>query len=358
VKEIVQETYQILLGMKKSSNPKIEVLLDIPPNDSSNELMHGDALAIKQIILNLAGNAIKFTKEGKVTIGLTIEGHNLKNLLYKLWIEDTGPGLTTSQIEKMWKVKNALHSPNHTKIKCTGLGLSITQDLVREMDGTINTESTVGQGTKITIHFSLPKAIRVAEYEKKTATETTSTELIHPESLQSQPCLPTSKKALLAIEDNPINLQILTKFFKDNTEYSLTTVDNGVAGIKILEAQHFDAILLDQEMPNGLSGEETAKIIMALEDPKKNSTPIIFTSASVDTAWKKDFSENKRISFISKPYSRKDILSAIKKTIALSETHATPNPSSALPAFELSKQVDSPLAQASTPESGVKPKIG
>lgn len=352
IKIIMEETYTILLGMQQKSNPSIKVLLDI--QSLENNEAHGDPLAIRQIILNLGGNAIKFTKEGEVRIGLGSERQDKQSIYYKLWIQDTGPGLQKEQIKEIWTPRSNVHSPNHTKIKGTGLGLSITQDIVTQLGGSIDTQSIIGKGTTFTISFSLPRAKleeNYTEHKKTNAVEcleqgSTALDTTMPsQSPLLPPNLSVLKRKILAVDDTYINLQILARHFRNHPNYTLITVNSGEEAIEYLKNNDCDTILLDQQMP-GLSGVQTA---ITIREMGKN-VPIIFTTGDTDPAWQKSLVEYQHMSVLPKPCSKKDIFDAIKQAISQSENAPEVNTTNKelrlLTAFDASKNLSAPLTES------------
>ncbi len=297
---ILDQIYLILLGQQQQTNPHVSLKIDYTALKNPKACVQGNVRALKQILLNLGGNALKFTKKGEVTIAITEEKPYSKEsdlIYYRLTVSDTGPGLTEEQKSRMWLPKSGLRTQNHTQIKSSGIGLFITKQLIEEkFQGKVSVDSVLGKGTDIHLSFSLLK-----ESPKVETPFPVSLLLPSPERKKPQ------KIRVLAAEDVPINQKILQSYFKKkNSLYSLTLVQDGLEAVDALKKQDFDVILMDYQMPN-LDGLEAAKQIRALPDLDKRDIPIIFCSAN-----EFDFScISGQVSIIHKPYNAKDIFEKI-----------------------------------------------
>lgn len=298
---VLDQIYLILLGQQQQTNPHVSLKIDYTALKNPKACVQGNVRALKQILLNLGGNALKFTKKGEVTIAITEERNYSKEsadlIYYTLTVSDTGPGLSEEQKSRMWLPKSGLRTQNHTQIKSSGIGFFITKQLIEEkFQGKLRVDSVLGKGTDIHFSFSLLK-----EPPKVETPFPVSLLLPSPERKKPQ------KIRVLAAEDVPINQKILQSYFKKkNSLYSLTLVQDGLEAVDALKKQDFDVILMDYQMPN-LDGLEAAKQIRALPDLDKRDIPIIFCSAN-----EFDFScISGQVSIIHKPYNAKDIFEKI-----------------------------------------------
>ena len=301
---ILEQIYNMLLLQQKQTNPYVSLKIDATALKNPEAYVQGNVRALKQILLNLGGNALKFTENGEVTIAITEERPDSKEsdlIYYRLTVSDTGPGLTEEQKSRMWLPKSGLRSPNHTQIKSSGIGLFITKQLIEEkFQGKVSVDSVLGKGTDIHFSFSLLKEPPKVETPSPVSLPV-PLPLLSPERKKPQ------KIRVLAAEDVPINQKILQSYFKKKISlYSLTLVQDGLEAVDALKKQDFDVILMDYQMPN-LDGLEAAKQIRALPDLDKRDIPIIFCSAN-----EFDFScISGQVSIIHKPYNAKDIFEKI-----------------------------------------------
>lgn len=228
----------------------------------------GDEIRLKQIIVNLLGNALKFTPAGgNITLTVTQELHD-KIAVTTFKIADTGCGMSAEFLERIWRPfeqERRLDSPNGT-----GLGTTLSKMLAEKMGGNIEVESRVGEGTVFTIKVPLPLAqpeeapVRVVQESKITLTG----------------------KQILAVEDNDINREILTEILAAYGAV-VTPAVNGQEAVEFFSqspAFTFDVILMDIQMPV-LDGYGAAKAIRAIERPDSASIPIFALTAN---AFKKE----------------------------------------------------------------------
>jgi len=120
-------------------------------------IMAGDPQRLRQIMLNLAGNAVKYTRKGQVAVTITCPETTETHHILKLVVEDTGPGMTEDTLKKLFQPFYQADDGTVRQSKGTGLGLSITRELVELMDGDINVESSPGEGTRVEVSLMLEK---------------------------------------------------------------------------------------------------------------------------------------------------------------------------------------------------------
>ncbi len=249
-------------------------------------VLMGDSLRLKQVLLNLLGNAIKFTSEGSVS--LIIESHQEKDnfMHFKFSIKDTGIGLSAEQVSGLFNAFTQADSSVTRKYGGTGLGLAISKRIVEMMNGEIWVESTMGQGS--TFHFTTiftigdDQDILVEQVELPALTEQK-----------------TRSGHFLLVEDNLINQLIAEELLK-NAGFTLDVVNNGQEALDILEQNSYDLVLMDIQMPimDGLTA--TRKI---REIPKFAKLPIIAMSAHAMSGDKEKSIEHGMNDHITKPIS-------------------------------------------------------
>ncbi|NJO81540.1 MAG: PAS domain S-box protein [Blastochloris sp.] len=208
----------------------------------------GDRGRLRQVLLNLLGNAVKFTEHGTVT--LMVNGRMLDAAAYELdlRIYDTGIGITPERLSQIFEPFIQADSATTRRYGGTGLGLTISQQLIEHMGGRIMVESTPGQGTCFTI--VLPLAI--ADLPGAAGVDGGSTGV------------PAGNRALrvLLAEDNLVNQTVLSRLLK-SLGYHCDAVGNGVMALSAVARQPYDVVLMDMQMPM-LDGEEATRRIRAL----------------------------------------------------------------------------------------------
>ncbi|MFC3095439.1 PAS domain S-box protein [Alteromonas sediminis] len=217
----------------------------------------GDIVRVKQILLNLVSNAVKFTAKGSVTVNIYETQHNAKKAL-GFDVIDTGVGMSEEAKSRLFERFTQADNSTTRKFGGSGLGMSITQNLIEMMGGSIDVKSETGCGTAISVTLPLEqtdKATCKAEYKA----------LVAPHL--------TDKKILIA-EDNEIN-QVVIEALLESTEATLKIVENGKLAVAAAETDEFDLILLDIQMPE-MDGVEAMKRIRQFS----SYTPIIALTAN------------------------------------------------------------------------------
>ena len=267
---------------------KTVIASDIPP------VLKGDTGKLKQIILNLLTNAVKYTDKGfiKYRIECINDFKNNKTKLI-ITITDTGRGIKKEDIDRLFKKFERLEEDRNTSIEGTGLGLTITKSLVEMLGGTINVESTYGVGSVFTV--TIPEEI------SDVILETTETESITKYNGVTS----------LIVDDSKLNLKVAEKIL---SEYGLTSesVLSGDECIeKIKRGNNYDIIFMDIMMPNK-GGVETLKELKSL--PNFN-TPVVALTADAMEGQKEAYLSAGFIAYLSKPIDRQELESFLKKEL-------------------------------------------
>ena len=265
---------------------KIQLIANLDPNIPS--VLFGDQKKIHHILLNLVGNAIKFTATGSVEIKITVLAKQDERVQLKFQVIETGKGIPPDALSKVFDAFYRV-SPSYKGLdKGHGLGLHIAQSYSQLLGGNISVESKLDVGS--TFSFSLAIKIAdqdaIAQYEAKKPTLSnahkpqptlTPTESAHP--VPSVEPLPNAPRVLV-IEDNRV-AQIIAQTFLHNLHCNFTCASDGESGLEIAKNQSFDLIISDVGLP-GLSGLEVARALRAHEQTHgKPAVPIVGLTAHV-----------------------------------------------------------------------------
>ena len=257
----------------------------------------GDDGRIKQILINILNNAIKFTKKGYVRVYITGKtGKNKDEELLIFHVEDTGCGIREEDLEKIFEDFRQVDSKRNRSAEGTGLGLAIVKHLVELMEGTIEVESTYGKGTTVTI--TLPQKIvdkrPVSQMPKVPQTEQKIIDTFTAPGVK-----------VLIVDDNVINRKVARGFLK-NYAFDLTEAESGPEAIELVREVRYDIIFMDHMMP-GMDGIEAAEIIR--RDCGENGTApvMIALTANAMEGMREHFLECGFEDFISKPLDRKEL---------------------------------------------------
>lgn len=276
--KLVQGVVTLMAGHAADRNVMLHS--DVPA-DFPVALM-GDPTRLRQVLLNLVNNAIKFTENGSVTIRLRATRLENKkdgvkgNYEIYLAVEDTGIGISEKAQEKLFTPFEQADASVSRKYGGTGLGLAICRKLVTAMGGTISLSSQIGVGS--TFFFSLLMKEGSAEASEESTLEDYATQ----DPVPSGPPL-----RLLVIEDNEINRKVLQNFL-EKQHHMVSLADSGEMGLDIFGRSEFDAIFMDINL-SGMSGVETAKVIRMMPDKRLAETPMIALTGNVDEEDVKSF---------------------------------------------------------------------
>lgn len=291
VNELVNNVHTIM--QFKAEEKGLGLLKDIP---SENLIVEGDATRLRQILINLIGNAIKFTEKGLVTTTMQSEKVGEKLNLH-FTVSDTGIGIDEDRMGKIFESFEQAYSDTSRKFGGTGLGLSISKKLVELHSGKIWVESKKGKGSQF--HFVIPYAI--AE---------TTTEVIPAEDLSSNIADALKGIRILLVEDNAFNVVVAQEELEDTIEgVQVEVAENGLIAVEKLKSSTFDVILMDVQMPT-MNGFEATKAIRNFGNEKAH-TPIIAMTANVlkeevDLCYQAGMND-----FIGKPFDTEELLNKI-----------------------------------------------
>ena len=285
--------------------PKIQeknLKLEKQYDDTIPEVLIGDPVRLHQIILNLVSNAVKFTTKGKITVSVKLIEENEKEATIEFAVKDTGIGIPSSKIEKIFENFQQASSGTSRIYGGTGLGLAIVKQLVEAQTGTIQVSSTENEGS--TFSFIL-------KFQKASADTVFESEPIEPDVDL------TGIKVLVA-EDIPLN-QLLMRTLLEDFGFECDIADNGKIAIEKIQEQKYDVILMDLQMPE-MTGFEATDFI---RNELKSDIPIIALTADVTTVDLAKCTSVGMNDYIAKPVDERllyrKIMGSVKKTPKVTE---------------------------------------
>ena len=278
------------------------IALHFTKSSATPQFIHSDGKMIRQILVNLLGNAIKFTQQGSVTLDAEcisiprIEGEDssISNLQILFRITDTGPGIPETHLEKIFESFEQIESRLTTE-GGTGLGLAISRQCARLLKGNIYAESNVGEGSTFIFHFLTRKGEKTVDIKP---VNTRAVRKLSPEHRNTR---------VLLVDDQDTNLDILNRTLEP-LGFSCKSARNGIEAVALTETWAPKVILMDIVMP-GMGGIEATEHIK--NNPKTRSIQIIAISASALEEEKTRILRSGADAFISKPFSESELLELI-----------------------------------------------
>ncbi len=268
----------------------------------------GDPGRIRQVLLNLVGNAIKFTDSGTVSVSLRASCNETADICNCLFdIHDTGAGIDPDVQDRIFDYFDQGDSSTTRRYGGTGLGLAIVKDLVRAMGGAVSLESAPGVGSTFSVCLPLTITDKTVQTRSLPNDHAESGDLV-PRSFEQSPCNATGRELhILLAEDNPTT-QSLISILMEQMGFGLTIVDNGQAAVEFLEQEKVDLILMDCQMPH-MDGFRATALLRA----KGIETPVIAL-----TAYARDEDEEQCLAagmndFLSKPFRQSEMRAMLQK---------------------------------------------
>jgi signal transduction histidine kinase/CheY-like chemotaxis protein len=234
----------------------------------------GDELRIRQILTNFLTNAVKYTKEGTVTLQIKWQKKDEKEITLLASVEDTGIGIAPENQDKLFTSFERVDAENTHNIEGTGLGLAITKQLVELMNGQLGLYSTVGKGSMF--YVELPQ--QVADWEPIGDLNGKAPVEAKPEKIRYKEKFRAPDARLLVVDDLPMNLLVMKNLLK-KTEVAIDTATSGAQALQLCAGQKYDIIFLDQMMPE-MDGTETLHRLKKLTDSPNTDTPVIVLTAN------------------------------------------------------------------------------
>jgi len=251
------------------------------------EIFNGDQLKISQILINLIGNSIKFTKDGDIWVRVTQLSKKAKKHTIRLEVEDNGIGITKEKQDSMFESFSQGSVQINRKYGGTGLGLSIVKGLIKILKGKIYLKSELGKGTSFFVEFPLEETKEVTNIKKRD----------YSKDLNN---LDLENVRILVVEDNKIN-QMITKKILNKMNLVCDLVDNGEDAVEKVKETDYDVVLMDIHMP-GISGLEATKQIRGFN---KELTIFALTAVTLEDKMQ-EFEEAGFNDIISKPFKQED----------------------------------------------------
>ena len=300
--EIVNEEYHFsqllsnVLSVMESRARQKNLELDAEVQEILYNDLKGDSARICRILINLIGNAVKYTKKGSIIVTVHMEDHGADphNVELVMAVRDTGIGIKEEDQERLFKDFERLDLSNNRSIEGTGLGLAITYHLVEMMGGSITCHSKYGHGTTFVVKISQERLSdeRIGDFKDRHRQY-----MKERKTYKSKLCAPDV--SVLVVDDNVMNLKVIKMMLKP-TRMKVSTCASGAECLELIKKYRYDIILMDHMMPE-MDGMETFHRAMLMRDSLcGRSTYIVMTANAVMGAREMYLAEGFK-DYISKP---------------------------------------------------------
>lgn len=303
--EIVEEPYELrpmtedvkLIIENRIGSKPVHLIYEI--EDDIPQYLIGDSLRLRQILINLMNNSVKFTEVGFIRLGIKcVDVDNGKRLL-RFSVRDSGQGIKEEDLAKLGDAFTQVDiKKNHSK-EGTGLGLSISRDFIKMMGGQLCVESTYGKGSEF--YFTIWQGIASGIG--------TASSGVTKQAWQEDALFTAPKAKVLVVDDTELNL-IVTKELLAPVELSVDTAESGENALQLIQQNHYDVVFMDYMMPY-MDGVETTKRIRAMEGDLFKTVPVIALTGDDSAETREKFLNAGINDYVEKPIEIKKI----KKTL-------------------------------------------
>ena len=310
---VLNDCYNMVAVRAKDKN--LELVMDISPEIPT--ALFGDEVRIRQVVNNLLSNAVKYTNEGSITLSVRseklsvdpIQGGNSKQVKLFIQVKDTGIGIREKDREKLFNDFVRLDEKRNRNIEGTGLGLNLTKQLLDMMGGSIEVESTYGEGSVFTVCLlqQVSDEKPLGDFEKLYKQHVNVVDAAH-ERFEA----PEAK--ILVVDDVQMNLKVFAGLLKD-TKIQIDTAMNGAEALELIQGKHYDVIFLDHMMPV-MDGVEAFRRMKLLEKNPNAITPVVMLTANAVSDARNGYMDEGFSDYMAKPIREEVLLSTLKKFLS------------------------------------------
>ena len=280
--ELIETQYELgsaindLVNMVRPRAEKKGLRFEVTVDPKTPHLLHGDEIRVKQCVLNLLTNAVKYTEKGNVSFSVGFEKDSDSSIMLRFTVADTGMGIKQEDMERLFSPFSRLDEGRNRSIEGTGLGMSITVQLLELMGSKLDVDSTYGKGS--TFSFAVKQKVvrwsQIGDYAKRFVNGGRGVHLYH--ELFHAP-----NARLLVVDDNAMNLTVFKGLLK-KTRIGIDTASTGREALRLAEQNDYDIFFIDHMMPD-MDGVETLQKLREL-DGHADSKCIALTANAVSGA--------------------------------------------------------------------------
>jgi signal transduction histidine kinase len=289
-------TQVVALLRARAAQKRLELTLDLPPDLPTHVI--GDAVRLKQVLLNLAGNAIKFTERGRVEIAVRIIRREAAVATLRFSVRDTGIGMYAAAQAKLFQIFSQGDSATTRRFGGTGLGLAISQKLVNRMGGHIAVQSVPGAGSEFSFELTLPLSVPPVARGSRVPFPVPG---------------PLLSGRVLVVEDDRVNQRVI-ELLLEKLGLDSSIVADGAAAVEIATTDQWEAILMDCQMP-GMDGFEATRQIRARQQGRP--LPIIALTANAMPENRDACLAAGMDDFIAKPIRQEELRTCLERCLRI-----------------------------------------
>ena len=291
---ILNDIYNMIRFKAEGKNLTFNIEVDPTVPDS----LVGDEVRVRQVIVNILNNAVKYTQEGSVTFKVGWEDKEKDGALLKFSSIDTGIGIRQEDMPKLFSQFERLDLQKNRTVEGTGLGLSITRNLVQMMKGELKVESEYGKGSTFTIEIpqDVPNYEAIGDFKKRVE------EFLREQKAYHESFVAPEAK-ILVVDDSEMNLYVVENLLK-RTKVQVHKALSGKECLEKIEKEHYDIVFLDHMMP-GMDGIETLERSKKLSGSMCKDSPFIALTANAIAGVREMFLNKGFDDYLSKPVDSK-----------------------------------------------------
>ncbi len=289
LREFLYNVVNMISLKARTKDLELEVIVD----ESLPNLLEGDDIRIRQVLVNLLNNAVKYTHSGKVTLRVEKVSWENEKAKIKFTIKDTGIGIKKEDIEKLFVAFERIEEKRNRNIEGTGLGINICVQLLEMMQSSLQVESEYGKGSifSFVLEQKVHREELVGEFDMQKRREM--------ELNKYQAVFTAPNACVLVVDDNGMNRKVFRNLLKQ-TKVLVDEAENGEICLQMVVKKHYDIIFMDHMMP-GMDGVETFYAMKKLPGNMCENTPVIILTANAVIGAKENYLKEGFDAFLSKP---------------------------------------------------------
>ena len=296
IKGLVQDVYHLISGKVEEKNLRLEISID----PTMPRILHGDEIRVKQVLINLVNNAVKFTEQGSINLSVTYERKE-DQVELRCSVKDTGIGIKEEDLERIFNSFEQSDTFRNRKKEGSGLGLAISRQLVHLMGGEIHVASEYQKGSEFS--FEIPQ--RIVDESACGALELAERQSRPQQSSAQYQNFRAPQAKVLVVDDNLVNRKVAAGLMRPFA-MQVDTAKSGEEAIRMVQEKEYHLIFMDHMMPD-MDGVETTHVIRSLEGEYYQKVPIIALTANALSGVKEMFLAEGMNDFVAKPINIKEL---------------------------------------------------